>query len=222
MRLAHLAQLIADLYFQDYPSDEEFFDIEDFKSQVSSAYAKLLNDDYQTQKLINRQDEGFSIVSLSPDILRRETITLEKEGDVYVAKLKKPFFVFPFDSMATAIQSVSVPDHRCNEFIKVSIDDRWKICQIKQGSKNYYSCDIDKIVFERLACKDVKEVSVLYAPAFDSTDNDFIIPDTRSFVIQTMVLQVMFAAKQGRVIDMSNDSNNNAIVQTETDQNLLK
>lgn len=222
MRLAELAQRIMDIYYQDYTSDEDFLDIEDFKSQVSTAYAKLLTDDYQAQKLINKQLEGISVVSLSPDLLVSKVIKLQKEGDLYVAPLPHPFFVFPFDAMATSIQSVTPVGQRCNEFIKASIDDRWKICMITQGTKSYYTCELNKIVFERLACKNLQEVNVTYAPAFDSSNNYFFIPDTRAFTIQTMVLQVMFAARDGNVIDMSNDSNQNKAQQTEIDSELLK
>jgi hypothetical protein len=211
MTLVALAETIMYMYYRDYPSDEEFFDIDSFKSAVVQAYSKLLLDDYKEQKLINRQTEGISMVSLSADLLTSADLDIQKEdatGLMFV-KLPKRYLVFPFDPMATAIQSVAPVGKRCNEFIKVSIDDRWKICQIPSGAASYYSAEIDKIVFERLSCKDLNKVRVTYAQQISSDDDDFDIADTRAFQIQTMVLQVFFAAKDNNTIDMSNDSNNN-------------
>ena len=74
MRIGELAQQIMDEYYQQVATDEDFFSLEDFVSRVKSTYSSIITEYYQSDKLLNRQIDGFSYVTVPLDLLRYETV----------------------------------------------------------------------------------------------------------------------------------------------------
>lgn len=226
MLLPVLAENIQYAYLQGYPADEELFDLDYFKSQVVLAYSSLLKDNYQMQKLENNQVVGFSMVTLSPDLLKTASFDIkhpEKGGTVPYRYIDIPdrIFVFPFDTMMTGVQAIWVNDEACQEFVKISVDDVWKVCKENSGTKNYYYAESSRIIFPKLIC-DIAKVNVKYAPSFNGMDDEIDIPDAMGAAIQVAVMQYMLGAKQGNVTDKSNNQNPNKTQETESDLTNLK
>lgn len=226
MRIGDLAQRTMDLYFQNYGTDEDFFSLPDFVSQVKTAYTQQIISDYEADKVLNSQIDGFSYITIPVDVLKYEEVEVvkEKDGLIY-APLEMPVFIFPFDSMASGLQSVQKieKDRVTNDFfVKVSINDTWKVPYVRHGSRSYFSVEYKRIVFERLACNGIKKVRIGYVPQVSSLDENDEISDTRAERIETSVLQKMLAAKQGVITDMSNNSNPNKALETEIDSNQMK
>lgn len=221
MKLGVLGQNIMDAYYQDYKPDEGFFDLSYFMSMASTAYGKLLNDAYEAAKLLNRATLGFSFVELSSDLLVMEKLAVKENTELkqHYSDLSKPIYTFPFDSMATAVNRVMPFGTDCGEFIKISLDDSWKLCQLPANNKSFYSVFNDKIIYNKFACPELKFVNVMYAPAISSDDADAQITDSLAFNIQTLVLQQMIGAREGTIVDKTNDSNPNKVIQTEIDKN---
>lgn len=225
MRIGDIAQRIMDLYYQGYATDEDFFSLPDFVSQVKSAYTNQIITDYESDKLLNQQLEGFSFITLPMDLLKYEDIEVKKDemGVLYVP-LSKPVFVFPYDSMASGVQSIQrvVKDRITSDFfVKVSVNDLWKLDHIMHGNRTYFSVQYNKIIFEKTGCN-FDKIRIGYVPMVSSMTEDDEIADTRVDRIEISVLQKMLAAKQGVIIDQSNNSNPNKAIETEIDSNQMK
>ena len=226
MRIGELAQQIMDEYYQQVATDEDFFSLEDFVSRVKSTYSSIITEYYQSDKLLNRQIDGFSYVTVPLDLLRYETVEVrEGLGKVKYAPFEHPIFLFPYDSMVSGLQSVRQlreDGSLSSEFVKISVNDTWKTDHIKHGSKNYYSTEFKRVVFQKLHCKDLKKVVIGYVPQVSSFTMDDEINEGPATQIRIALLQEMLGAKNGAIVDKSNNSNPNKALETEIDSTQLK
>lgn len=218
-KLAILAQDIMDMYYQDFKEDEEnHFDLDFFKRQVLDAHARLLREEYLQAYAILRSNGGHlvEVVCLGENYITKKRFKLEKDdvSGVWKVKLGK-VFSFPYDNSSTGIQDVTpikydgcvmVRSKRSKQFMKrfqpeTTITRWWP--------------EINEIFFDKNCCS---EVNVFFIP--DSADDSEINPAFADMIKDT-VLDRMFRAKNGNVIDQTNDGNKNAIPQTEINKENL-
>jgi hypothetical protein len=215
-QLSIVAQNIMDLYYQQYKADEDFFELSHFEYLAGVAYGKILQDEYEKNYKMNLQIEGYGFVDLSQDWLKIEELKLEKDAYGYFIKLSKKPLSFLYDKQSSAIQNiVPLGGTKCAEFIRMNAEENWKICALPNVRQIFWFLEGDKIRFENLQCKPEK-LKVLYVPELnDSNDGDFNIPKSKEADIVDWVLNRMFVARQGNVVDMTNDSNPNKTMGTE-------
>lgn len=215
-KLSIVAQNIMDLYYQQFKADEDFFELSHFEYLAGIAYAKILQDEYEKNYKMNLQIEGYGFVDLSQDWLKIEEQKLEKDSYGFFIKLDKKPFSFLYDKQSSAIQNVTpLGGKQCSEFIRMNADEKWKLCALPGTAQIFWYLEGDKIRFENIACKPEK-IKVLYVPGLDDDfDGDFNIPKSKEADIVDWVLNRMFVARQGGVVDMTNDSNPNKTLATE-------
>lgn len=212
-----VAQNVMDLYYQAYKSDEDFFELYHFQYLVGVGYGKVLQDEYEKNYKLNLQIEGYGYVNISQDWLKSEEHTIEKDkDDRFFIKLNKKPFSFLFDNQTSAVQNViPLGGPKCGEFIRMNGDERWKLCAVAGTAQVFWILEDEKIYFENLTVKPTK-IKVLYVPGLDKDiDDNFNIPKTKEADVIDWVLQRMFVARQGGVIDMTNDGNNNKALANE-------
>lgn len=225
-KLLHVAARAMDMYHQDLMTEESFFGEDHFKYMVSAAYAKLLNDEYDKARLINRQTMGFTYVELSPEWIKKIPLTLEEttedDNKMFYADLPqncKPFS-FAFDAMSNGIQGIYSSCHEC-DFIKVSLNDLWQLRLVPPCDKIFYFLTDRRVIFKNITNKNVgKHLFVNLIPVIDVDDDDFMIPESKELEIINMALQIMIAAKNGVVIQKADDQNKNVVLPEELNPDL--
>jgi hypothetical protein len=221
-KLKEIASMIMDLYNQEVLEDDQYFDLDDFIFQTASAYGKVLLDKYEMKKQENRAETGSSMVEVSPEWLRTETIDLKPEGDCLIACLNFSVFSWPFDSMDTGIQSISAIGCQCDEFVKISPSDTWQLKLMPETSKIMYYRYGQQVNFVRNNRCKMDKARIVYVPAPTSADGEMEISQSLVYLITTVGVQLMLAAKQNNPAKTTNDSNPNKVEQFDTNEDRLK
>lgn len=209
-----LAQDIMDAYYQQFKEgNEDFFDLDYFVRQVHDARAGILRQEYIDQYKMLRQERRHlnDMVEFSIDWLKSETAKLEKDEATgnFKVKIKGDVFEFPFDQSSIGYQMVVPVKRDACTLVRTRINEsNLDKFMPKTSVVFWYPIGNGELEFDKDCCK---EVRVYYVGA-----EPLDIPDGLSDRIKDIVLNRMFAAKNGRgVIDVTNDSNPNAVPQTE-------
>lgn len=221
------AQTLLDLYYQDYAPAGAFIELAHVKSLMYSEYERMLQEEYRAAKILNRTLDGFSFVTLDGDILIPETVDVKKVGDDYVGTLTSQAYAFNFDSMGTGVQRVRNLDATCrtSELIRIPQSEAWVYCIAPPSNKTYFyvqnisagvDCPITTQIVILGSCHP-KQVEVQYLPAL-TEGGDIQIAARFVKRITDSVLQSLLIAKQQVVVDKTNDSNPNAAMATEANQ----
>lgn len=221
-RLGEAAQTLMDLWYQDNPSAEQFFEIYHFKYIFGCGYAQLLQEEYNQSYQRNLSEEGMGVPSLSSDWYISEEVRVVSADEIapFKAQLKARPFAFAFDRQNAGIKDILPTSGKCKDFIRVSLEARWQLDHVPSEDVVYWYPIKDSVYFEKLFCG-TRTVTILYIPSLESLDDDLQIPDVYLGQIIAGALQLMKLAKDGTVIDTTNDNNANATLQTEIN-NLFK
>lgn len=225
-RLADTAQIVMDLYLQNYRTDEDFFNLEHFKYLCGVVFYKLLEDDYKLQRKESFQEHGFTEITLPSNMLIEEVVKVKYDNDTefYIGETKHPVIIFPYDAIANGIQSIfNNIKGGCKEFIRESYKRRWALCDLPVTSNVYWFGEGGKIYFKATANCKLEKLKVRYAS--DPSDESFgedggMIDQTKEKAIIDGVWEMMVKAKNGVVVDMTNNGNPNKRIQSEIDTGL--
>lgn len=208
--LIQIASLAQDMFYQDYAPRDAFFSIDDFKKLCIATYSKLINDGVNSEKYKNKSTEGFSSVEIPVDWLIEEVVSIEKVKNQRIATTQYDIFSFDYDAFAIGLQYVEKVDGPCDKFIKISPMDAWSMDTLPYTTNvYYYKKSSNKIYFIERHCVPEK-VLLRYIPAMDMSDDSSVMSESLVMPVITTVLQLMFGAKSGNIIDMSDDSNLNS------------
>jgi hypothetical protein len=210
-RVDVLASDIMDLYYQTYKEEnEDFFDLDFFIRQVVDAHAFLVRQEYKEQYAMLRGEGAHKVwgVTFSEQWLKKHTGKLEKDGKFFSVKLPDPVLSFPYDQSFCGIQLV-VPHH----------------CDVHRTSRAQYWAlkFVDGVIFwwpevtadsTKVTCSDnaPQELDVYYIPV---PGEDTELDDGLADPIKDIVWTRMAKARQGEVVDTTNDSNTNTVPQSE-------
>lgn len=220
--LRMVGQMAADLYYQNYKSDDQFFDLEHFNFLLAAEYVKLIKAEATQNKRQNKIDTGFSYIEISPYWLKTEKVSVTEVDGKKISTLTEPVFQFDYDAMGSGIQEVYTVNNNthtvntpCGEVQRVSRNDRWIACAMPPNAKLFYFVSGNKTIeFVNVHCN-LKEVEVTYVPGVECIGDDFEIHQDKVHDIIRSVLNTMFGAKNGNIVDMSDDSNPNTTPATE-------
>jgi hypothetical protein len=220
--LGVVAQNLMDLWYQEDPSGEQFFEIYHFKYMVAIAYAQLLQEEYNQSYQRNLSEEGMGVPSLSSDWYISEEIRVVASDDIapFKAELKTRPFSFAYDRQNSGIKDIIPISGKCRDFIRIGLEARWQLHHIPDEDVVYWFPIQKDVFFEKLFCG-TKAIRILYIPSLDGLEDKSQIPDVYQGQIIAGALQLMRMAKDGVVIDTTNDNNANATLQTEIN-NLFK
>lgn len=216
-----LAQDIMDLHYQSFKDDNEgFFEIDFFERQVDYAYTALLDRDFREMynRLRRESNTYFDMVSFDALWLRKEKVKVEQDKDtgLYHAKLEQKPYVFLYDQSTIGIQDVvPVKPDECSP-VRSHAGRSWKNKHVPETNHVFWWPDNDGIFFSKKCCT---EVFVYFVPGPNA---DLEISGEKAFEIQGVVLNVMNQARSGTVIDQTNDSNMNKMIQNEVNKEQAK
>lgn len=226
-KLVNTAQALMDMYYQNYKTDEDFFDLTHFRYLCGVVYSKILEDEYKEARAIAKAETGYTEISLQSDWLQEIEVEIKESDDPYeqgdmVAKLPFRPFSFPYDPYSFGIQSI-IPKRAggCKNFVRSSQKSEWIDCLMPNNSNIYWMMSsAKKLRFKNVKCDLGDKVKLLYIP--EITDEAFgldggDVPASKEEMIIMRGLQLMMAARQGTVVDFTNNSNPNKTIQTEID-----
>lgn len=211
-----VAQLAMDLYYQDFKPSDAFLRIEHFVWLTITADSKLKQDEFKEQQLMN----------LRKKILHAEIEMSSENYDVVEVPIKnnsitlpQPIMSFSGDANSIGVSAVSPVGGDCAQpFIRINPDETWAACGFKDTVFWFpIKCKIEFLHLE-FNCKPEK-ARVVYIPVLDMNGS---MQDTRVFQVLTMVVNFVKGAKEGVIVDTSNDGNPNVASQAEINTYILK
>jgi len=209
-----VAQVAEHLFYQNYKPASAFLRLKHFVFLVIAADSKLKKDEYDGLVALNlRKRMPNAQVILSSDNFITVDVDIVKE---------KAVLPYPIMSYSGAEPSLSVsqvkPHGNCGNIMPTSQAERWQAEMIKDVPFWLPVCDgIEFINLER-NCNPSK-VKVTYVPQLTKKS---VVQESRKWAILNMINLYVKSAKEGVIIDMSNDGNSNVATQTEINKYLLK
>lgn len=214
LTLESVAQTLMDLYYKDFKQSGDFFDYEHFEFLARAIWGKLLDAEAKEWRKVARQESGFWTIDLPGDWLVSETVGVKPKENAKrsIAVLKDVPYSFSFDRHSWGIQSVYSEEHRLE---RITIDGIWKIRHLPPTDIIFWYPQQQHLHF--LTENEINNVEVAYLPSLtNGKAAECSLPVAKLFDITTMGLQVMLNVKNG-VVDMTNNQNPNAVLQTEVD-----
>jgi hypothetical protein len=216
--LKDIAQIVMDLYYQNYKSDEEFFKKHHFKYLITVCYNDFIQKYYDQSYTKNLAENGHAEVDLSSDWFVEEVVEVKLENGFYSALLKNRPYAFLHDNQYRSISDIIPEECACDlRLSRIKHVERWKLGSLPATSYTFwYLIGGNKIRFEKVKCG-LGTIRVLVLPALVTMDDAAIIPDGLSKNVIDATLNLMFQARQGVVVDLTNNQNPNKTMETEVD-----
>ncbi|HEU4608974.1 MAG TPA: hypothetical protein VFS31_12750, partial [Chitinophagaceae bacterium] len=165
--LREVGQMAADLYYQDYKSDDQFFDLEHFFFLLGSEYVKMIKAEATANKKENKVFTGYSYIEISPYWVKNTTIDVKADNGRAKISLPEPVFQFDYDAVGSAIQDIYGVDcgktTDCSEIIRIPYTDRWMACAMPPNGKIYYYLLGNDVHFINVHCN-LQKVEITYVP----------------------------------------------------------
>lgn len=211
-----VAQAAQDLYLQDYASNDTFFELSDFMFHCATAYSSMLDAGFQASRKMSKQEGGYSVPEISASwLVKDDKIKIEKlpNGD-YVGTTSFPIFNFTYDAFGYGVQYIK--SDKCKNMAKVS-NDEWNSLDLVPvtGFIFYKMIGKNQILFS----SNPGNVFGEYVPAVVGNDDNCVMSEAIVPDVIKSTLTLMFGARNGTTIDMTDNQNRNATPQTEIDKN---
>lgn len=209
-----VSQLVMDLFYQEFRPANAFLRLKHFQMMVIAADAKLKKTEYDNLLNLNIRLRRINAqVVLNAD----NYITADVEIKNDKAVLPSPIMSFNGAGQTLSVSQVLL-EGNCTNVMPITQDEKHQVSGIKNIVFWLPSCDGIEFLHLKGNCN-AKKAKVTYIPILNDKS---IIQEARKWDIMTMVTGFVKAAKDGVVIDMSNDGNPNVASQTEINKYLLK
>lgn len=211
------AQYCMDSFYGDYKTDRQFYVLEDFIVNLGNSISELFQKRYD-EKYLELLKLGLSnseIVSFDSGLLSTQILDVTKKyNNVYTAKLDKPVMSFFTDNNSVGIQDIQVvePSYTSTEIVSQNSIDKLKY--LPKTNKIFVSKSIDTITLYS-NCGTIKKIVVNYIP---SVSEDAELSDGLVAMASEITVKRMRAFSDTNVIDMTNNQNNNKVIETEIDK----
>lgn len=215
-----VGQHVIDLFYQDYKSTSQFWDIEDGIYYAGVAYGDLLGQEYMLEykTMLATKEEG--IVQFSHDWLQTEDLKLKDGADGTYVELSNLPMSFPYDKQDVGIQNVFISGTKFSgELIRSTIASFWQDKYLPNTTTVFWALLQNKIYFRSTQSAPPAAVKVVYVP---EVNDNLKIPNSRENMVVQMAVQLMLKAKEGNLVKETNDQNKNVAPVTELDRNLIK
>lgn len=216
--LKYIAQSCMDEYYQNYKSDFQFFDLEDFISNCGDTISDIYQKYYELQYKDLRNERKDEVVVFDTGMLSSQILKVEQKDGKLSAAIISPVMTFMYDQSNCGIQVV-IDDKNDTELERTTINELWQLEYLPKTNRIFFYADMDKIKFVKKGDCDLLNVRVLYVPLMHP---DAPIPDTiADQAIQKTILQMRQLAEK-EVIKKGLDNNDNKILETELDKKQLQ
>lgn len=215
--LGAAAQQAMDAFYQDYAPRDAFFDLEDFKRRFALEYDNLLDDMFQKFRKMYRQEEGFSNVEISAAWLVKEKLEVQSDdtSPYFYVQPTSCIQSFSYDKFGYALDNMRAAAN-CNGGVpcklqKISPEEANYLDISPTSSLVYYWLEAEN----KIAITQPLPVHISYIPAVDPENDKCILSGAIASTAIKNTLQLMFSAKNGNVVDESNDGNKNSTTQNQ-------
>lgn len=226
-KLGDIAQQVMDLYYQNFPDNAAFFDLEDFKDHVATTYTDLLDTLFQLERKDRKANEGFANVEIPPQWTLPETLEVkfDKEKSKFFINTEWPIYAFKFDATAYALQPLVGLGNGCNNkpcrFRRITLyEAQFQNVTPPVSVVFYYLNSATEIVF--LGAKEGAKVEAHYIPQIVGADDDCLLADSIVRTVIDACLERFFKSKNGNFVDKANDQNPNVVPQQQINPSLGK
>lgn len=222
--LKTLASRAQDLYFQDAVMRDSFFDVKDFMFHAAAYYSTTLNSLYKIERQQNKVMDGFTNTEISAAwMIKEKIVPVKNEDELFILKPEFSIFSFDFDSFANGIQNIRQTKNKkgaCKcDVIKISNNESSFLGLAPTTSICYYYLAPNN---EIILTKFIEEAEISYIPTVVGNDVNCVLSDNIAADVIKNVLTIMFGAKNGNVVQMTNDGNNNPTAQNQANPALNK
>lgn len=209
-----VSQMAMDSFYQSFKPAGAFLRLEHFLWLCIAADGKLKQDEYEKQINLRRQmRQAGAPISMSADNYVTIKATIKNE----VAKLPTPIMTFSGDTDVLGVREVK-PLGSCKNFMRLNPEEEWMACDTPSVVYWMPDCDSIKLINLKKNCNP-DGIMVSYIPQLNAKST---VQESRKWAILNMVTSYIKAAKDGVIIDMSNDGNSNMAQQTEINKYILK
>jgi hypothetical protein len=212
--LAYTAQLCMDAFYQEFRPANAFLRLKHFKMLVIAADAKLKKKEYDDLVNLNiRQRRINAPVVLTADNYIKVTADIKDE----FAPLPFPIMSFNGPGQNLSVANIEL-EGGCRDVMPLTQDTKHQAKDIKDVVFWLPACEGIEFLHLKSNCN-AKKVNVTYIPVLNEKGS---IQEARKWDIMSMVTGFIKSAKDGVIVDMSNDGNPNVASQTEINKFLLK
>jgi len=227
-QLKYVGQLAEDLYYQNYKGEDDFWDLEDFITQVGNTIAGMYMQIYQQEYAMLRQERKDEVISFDAGWLLEQDVEVQKNGIGSYAILSNPVMTFPYDKSSIGLQNIFIIEPlSTDEVERTSLSQLWQLKYIPKTNRIFFYSDvaatdcltISKVGFINKGTCNIKKIRVLYVPTMN--DENALVPDG---LISDAIAKTVITMKQisnGNVVDQTADGNSNKILQTEINKTTL-
>lgn len=218
-----VAQDSMDLFYQNYKSNSDFFDIEDFVRHCSGVMAGYYNQMYERARAEMRQERRDEIISFDADILLPQILKIKEDkdaGELY-ADLEFPVMSFPFDEHGVGVQDIYAkhPNNKIN-FERTTATAKYQLKYVPACPVIWFYKSVNRI---RLINKTTTKLMEIVALTVPSVANPKLqVPDAIVEYVVTTAAATIKQAGQAVVVKKSEDENPNKLPQTEINLSSLK
>lgn len=216
-----VAQRAMDLYYGNYKSSNDFYNLDDFVFYVGSTIAEFFSAEYRNQYNELRALNAEEIVTFSLDWLNKIELEVKLVEGRKVAQLPEKPFSFAFDTQSTGVQRVAIiaPKDQCSTLERTTLTSMWQLCYLPNTNVIFFAVDQDKIEFKAKGNCGVTKVVVYYVPSISS---EMEVPDGIVDYAVINCVKKMKTLLDGNLIKKSIDQNQNKTMETEIDKLQLK
>lgn len=201
-------------FYQSYRPADGFLRQEHFEWLCIAADAKLKQDEYNNQVTLNLKKRSPNApVIMSVDNYITVPVTIENEKAI----LPTPIMMLA-GAASTIMVSRVVPEGNCSSIIPITPAERWEVEGIKNVVFWMPMCDGIEFIHLKENCNP-KTAKVTYIPLLNKSS---AVPESRKWGIITLVNAYIKSAKEGVLVDMTNDANPNVSLQTEINKAVYK
>jgi len=222
-RKSLVATRVMDLYYQQFRTNSDFFNKEDFEYYVGVGYGEVLQLEWDKNYALIKRDEGNSdLVKFDNGWLKEIEVKVKRDSNTGWAELPQTVMSFDSDRNNTGIQDVfPVGCTGCGMLVRDTSDIEWQDEYLPVTNKTFFSLQIGR----RLRLYNNKgtmpnKIRVVYVPGPDNPDLDIAVVKTGRIIQYTFNLMVQ--ARQGKIVSRVNDRNENKTMQTEADATAAK
>lgn len=220
VHLKYVAQQALDLFYQNYKSDIDFWNLGDAIDFTGNAASAIYQNFYQQEYAMLRSEKKDDVVQFDIGWLDEQVLKVENKGGILISKLSCPVMTFPYDRQQSGIQLILITNPASiDEVERTSISAAWQLNYLPVTNKIFWYGDVGRIVFIKKGTCNAEEVRVLYVPVMSADAN---VPDGIIDQVIMNTVNMMRQAADKKVIKKSLDHNQNEILETEVNKTALK
>lgn len=218
-KLLDAAQNVMDAYFQDFRTDDAFFDLPDFAVWIGKVYGSVADEVAKEIYAGSLAETGTGQITFSQDWWQSKVFDIKRSGGEIFIDLDIKYVGFTYDTQNSGIQMLMPIGNGCGTFIRTSLTQLWILKHTTVSDIAWWYPDRNRILIKTTS--NVSKARVYYIPTAE--DDNFKLPSSKEYAIAATAWNFMMQAKQGTpFVDMTNDQNKNITPQTEINTQNLK